>query len=331
MQRLGLFVGLHSIWYWAVQHFSHTTEILSVKELEDNVPPKRHYEYRQVISTFCINTLTLCHTTGLLALGFPKDATLLFDPTVGEPSAWITSQYAIEITVLLWGFYRNLWNPMERLRRDFFIHHALTLAMLAVSYATHYTTIGSLVITITNSTNLFFDYFKYGRLTGDVYTQWVSSALFLVLFFLARIHLLGATVIIPLIQHVLFLSVPADYIQVGVQLMMLLSLYGMQCLWFYKLLNYVGFQTKRLLVHPDILPRIPDRFIALLDAVHGGFGKTKHEWGSDNEDETPQANEAPENDINEGEESLEYTQALENAQLPEVAKLPEVAELPQDA
>jgi hypothetical protein len=260
---LWTFLGLHTVGYWAIQQFAYQTQVSCVKELE-SLFPKNKQAYRELVAKVLYRTYALVHTGAVLAYGFPRDPSVLFKP-MNSPSGWIVSQYAIEFVGISGMMLQGLWNPLERLGRDFYIHYSFILATMGLSYWHQYTTAGSLIITIHITTDFFLNYFEYGRMTGDIYVEWISTTLLWIMFMLTRIQMMGASVILPLMDEIVWMGYSAVPLAMWVMSLLLGILYAEQCFLFYKLSKNLFYKTRNFLLHPTVITFVPDCILKQID------------------------------------------------------------------
>jgi TLC domain len=126
--------------------------------------------------------------------------------------------------------------------RIMMVHHITTVFLLGASFWLNYTTIGFIILAITNMSNLFFDAFKYGRMSDDPMLRWITTALFWSVFYISRVQTLGETVLWPLLTAIHAFN-PLHY---NVFIPLLSGLYLMQLGWFYKLTGILIKNTIRL-------------------------------------------------------------------------------------
>lgn len=225
------FLCLHSLWYWAVQQFSY-------RHLRWNVPLDKRQQWMEWVAAVQVDAVTILHTV------FAFHATVMRMTThrqeiqgepldifqvVHHPSRWVQSQYALELVVYGSSLMKTFLGSRIHIMNEFIAHHSLAMALLLSSYAFGYTTIGMVILTITNATNLWFDYFKYGLITKTIPTKFVSSILFWSAFFIFRIYYYTHLVMIPL--HTIRKPL-GDKLVFG---SMLYALYIFQLWWFYRL------------------------------------------------------------------------------------------------
>lgn len=241
-------ITLHSCLYGVVQRHVYRKE--SFMGLEEDVPRVKRGALKELVLTICVDAGILLHTYLVLRTG----------TTTG---IWIDSQYALEIAVKLVESMKLLWNPSLHSAKELLGHHAISLMLLCASYATHHTAIGFTILSITNTTNLFFDYFKYGLLTEDPMLRWMSSLLFAVMFFFTRVYTLGVQLLYPLFTRFYPLSsIPS--VQVLFYGTTLSGIYALQCYWFYRLILHTWRNTRRLFQRPKLEDQMKTDFMELI-------------------------------------------------------------------
>lgn len=232
----------HSLWYWATQRIVY--KLPTFGGIEAYVPLSKRSSLRDLMATTAIDGIAFLHTV----VTFHQ--TLVSNPvfrisnlfqTVAQPSLWTRSQYAMECVIYTSSTLKMLWTPSAKPMREFVGHHLLAILLLVSSYYMRLTNVGVMVITITNSTNLFFDYFKFGLLTKDIKTKWSSSVLFWCIFYIFRVHLFSQSIILPIAENI---STVPLYITLFFG-PFLCGLYGFQLWWFYRLTRLTFRNTKQ--------------------------------------------------------------------------------------
>jgi hypothetical protein len=242
---LGTFMMLHSFLYGFLQrHVYSKTTFLG---LEHAVPNAKQGALKELALTTYVDSWILLHTY----------ATLLYKNT----GYWMTSQYALEISVKIIESIKLLWSPSMYSSKELLAHHAVSLMLLVASYMTQHTHIGFMVLSITNTTNIFFDYFKFGLLTGDPVLRWMSSAVFWAMFYTSRVYVLGGQVIRPLFKTSIFMT-PFESIFYK---SMLSGIYAFQLYWFYRLTLHTWRNTVRLFRRPSLQEEMKTDFLQLIE------------------------------------------------------------------
>jgi hypothetical protein len=213
----------HTSGYWAIQRFAARSQC-SLREL--------------TASTY-LDAIAFLHTI-LTFYTVSSNPVSLFH-AVSQPSFWVHSQYAMEIVINGFGMLKSYWNPLHRPPPEFIAHHALALVLLVGSYVTRQFNAGIVVLTLTNSTNLFFDYFKFGILLNDPTVRWASSVVFWFMFGLYRIFLFAQIFLIPFTQG---LSWRNPYLAFAP---FVYGLYGFQLWWFYRITHHTLKNTRHWL------------------------------------------------------------------------------------
>jgi hypothetical protein len=242
---IGTFMMLHSILYGFLQrHVYSKTTFLG---LEHAVPNAKQGALKELALTTYVDSWILLHTY----------AALLYKNT----GYWMTSQYALEISVKIIESVKLLWSPSVYSSKELLAHHAVSLILLIASYITQHTHIGFMVLSITNTTNIFFDYFKFGLLTNDPVIRWMSSAVFCGMFYLSRVYVLGGQVVFPVFQSVLF----ATRFESIFYKSMLSGIYVFQLYWFYRLTLHTWRNTMRLFRRPSLQEEMKTDFLQLIE------------------------------------------------------------------
>lgn len=248
---LTLFAALHTGLYTCVQHQVYRTK--SFLGLEAAVPPVKRGAFKELALTTAVDAGIILHTFGAIRFG----------NAFQTGNLWIDSQYALEITVKLIESAKLLWNPSLHSHTELLAHHAVSLALLATSYASNHTTLGFAILSATNLSNVFFDYFKYGLLTDDPAIRWMSSVVFWAMFFMSRIYILGGDILLPLFTRSnLLYTAPLPL--AGFYGSTLLALYGFQLYWFYRLTLHTWRNTVRLFQRPSLEAQMKTDFLQLI-------------------------------------------------------------------
>lgn len=215
---------IHSIWYWMVQRYVYRQPSLGY--FEKIVPLNHRSSFRELTASTYTDIITFIHTV----CAFHK--TLISNAFNGiqitEPSIWVNSQYALELVIYIMTLLRAYWNPSAKPVRGLIVHHFLAFALLVSSYLSGMTNVGMLMITLTNSTNIAYDYFKYGLMVNHPLIKCISSVCFWSVFYTFRIYLLAQLVLIPF-------SFNVSISQLLYFAPMLYGLYALQLVWFYRI------------------------------------------------------------------------------------------------
>lgn len=241
MRVLTPLLCFHSTGYWAIQR------------LAAHSPPP----LRELMASTYMDAIAFVHTILTFYTVSTNPVTLFH--AVARPSFWVHSQYAMELVMNGFGILKSYWNPLHRASPEFVAHHALAMILLTASYFTRYFNAGMLLLTLTNSTNLFFDFFKYGIHTNDPTTRFASSVVFWCFFGLYRIYLFSQTLLIPFTQQFMWrfpLMFFAPFIY---------SLFGIQVWWFYRLTHHTFKTTRRWLASRN--QEEENHFLELLESL----------------------------------------------------------------
>jgi hypothetical protein len=214
---------------------------------------------RELVASTYLDAIAFVHTL-LTFYTVSCHPTTLFQ-AVNQPSFWVHSQYALELVLNGFGVVKSYWNPLQHPAPELIAHHALAIVLLVTSYAVRYFNGGILLLTLTNSTNLFFDFFKYGIHTNDPTLRFASSVVFWVFFGLYRIYLYSQTLLVPFAQQFTWRFPMLVFAP------LLYSLFGFQCWWFYRLTHHTLRTARQWLASLRSIGNEENDFLELLESL----------------------------------------------------------------
>lgn len=247
--------------YCANHYVGYQMPLKWLEQRVTNIP-----KMRETVVDFGMHAVILLHSILTVKNEVRLDRLMTQDVSYCQ---WIQSHYALETAYYILDMLVQQLNPLHPMRADFFIHHIISFILLYLSYITGFVQIGAFTMLLLNSTNVSLDMCIIGHITNKPLFEWATSVMLMAIFGYVRVGLMWKHFVLNVMYTCLFSKEPVQLssLQRGVFVGMTSMLYGLQCIWMWKIMRIVWKNTKQVIREPYITPYVPVCFLKKVDPI----------------------------------------------------------------